>query len=100
MWYLKIRKAQLSSDQSRGHLAWLRMVREFKENESKFRAHYHKRSNIEATFSMIKGKYGGFVRSKTSVAQENEILCKVICHNISVLISSVFELNLDLKYLQ
>jgi hypothetical protein len=32
-------------------------------------------------------------------AQENEILCKVVCHNISVLILAVFELNLDIPYM-
>jgi len=86
---------------TRGSLsAWGRMVRLFQQNESKFRIHYHQRSNIESSFAMIKRKFGDFVRSKHSKAQENEILCKVICHNLSVLVSTVFELGLDLEYLQ
>ncbi len=85
---------------SKGHTpAWNRMINLFKENEAKFRLHYHQRSNVEATFSMVKRKFGDFVRNKTEKAQENEILCKIVCHNIAVLINAVFELKLDLEYL-
>jgi hypothetical protein len=46
-----------------------------------------KRSNVETAFSMINAKFSGSVRSKTPVAQVNETLAKVLCHNIRVLIS-------------
>ena len=35
---------------------------------------------------MIKAKFGGYVRSKNPAAQVNEVLVKVLCHNICVLI--------------
>ena len=35
---------------------------------------------------MIKAKFRDHVRSKTPVAMVNEVLCKIICHNICVLI--------------
>ena len=60
-----------------------------------FLAHYHKRSNVETAFSMIKAKFGSAVRSKKPVAQFNEILCKVICHNLCVLIQSIYELGIE-----
>ena len=41
-------------------------------NRADFLAHYHKRSNVETTFSMIKAKFGGAVRSKTPVAQVSQ----------------------------
>lgn len=41
-----------------------------------FLAHYHKRSNVESTFSMIKRKFGDFLRSKTDTAMVNEALAK------------------------
>jgi hypothetical protein len=50
-----------------------------------FLSHYHKRSNVESTFSMIKAKFRDHVRSKTDVAMVNEVLCKIICHNICCL---------------
>jgi transposase len=61
---------------------------------------YHKRSNVESTFHMIKSKFGNTLRSKTRTAQINEALCKVLCHNIVVLIQSMFELGLKPKFWQ
>ena len=57
--------------------------------------HYHKRSNVETTFSMIKAKFGERLRSKTYTAQVNEILCKVLCHNVCCLIQSIYELGVE-----
>lgn len=51
------------------------------------------RSNVESTFSMIKAKFGAAVRSKTTTAQLNEVLCKVLCHNLCVLVQSIYELG-------
>ena len=44
---------------------------------------------------MIKGKFGGALRSKTPVAQMNEILCKVLAHNICCLVSAIYELGIN-----
>lgn len=66
----------------------------YKYNRDAFLAHYHKRSNVETVFSMIKAKFSTRLRSKGDTAQVNEALCKVLCHNICVLIQSMFELNI------
>jgi transposase len=60
---------------------WNRMYHFFRYNIEEFEAHYHKRSNVETTFSMIKAKFGERLRSKTATAQVNEALCKVLAHN-------------------
>lgn len=60
-----------------------------------FLAQYHKRSNVESTFSMIKRKFGDFQRSKTDTAMVNETLCKVLAHNLVVLIHEIHELGVD-----
>ncbi len=60
-----------------------------------FLKHYHKRSNVETTFSMIKAKFGQRLRAKTPVGQINEALCKVLCHNICVLIQAMHELGIE-----
>jgi hypothetical protein len=57
--------------------------------------HYFLRNNVEATFRSIKAKFGGWVRSKTTRGQFNEAICKVLCHNICVLIQSTYELGID-----
>ncbi len=74
---------------------WNRMWHFYNFNREVFLQHYHKRSNIETAFSMIKAKFGGSVRAKTPIAQVNEVLCKVLCHNICVLIQSIYELGLE-----
>lgn len=74
---------------------WQRMWCYYNFNRDVFMQHYHKRSNAETVYSMIKMKFGGFVRAKTPIAQVNEVLCKVLCHNICVLIRSIYELGLE-----
>jgi hypothetical protein len=44
---------------------------------------------------MIKAKFRDHVRSKTDVSMRNEILCKVLAHNLCCLISAIFELGLQ-----
>jgi transposase len=67
-------------------------------NQERFMENYHKRSNVETTFHMVKSKFGDAVRSRLERAQINEVLCKVLCHNIVVLIQSMYELNLKPKF--
>lgn len=77
---------------------WKNMYHYFAYNNERFMAHYHRRSNVETTFSMIKAKFGDSLRSKTKTAQINEALCKVLCHNICCLIQSMYELKLNPKF--
>jgi len=56
---------------------------------------YHKRSNVESTFSAIKRVFGDFVRSKNKTAQVNEVLLKILCNNIRQSIFAMFELGID-----
>ena len=58
----------------------------FQFSKEEYEAHYHKRSNVESTFSAIKRKFGDSVVSKTDTAQANEVLCKILCHNLTCLI--------------
>jgi len=83
---------------SYGYPAWNRMVWMFKKHPEKFKKYYHKRSNVESTFSMMKRKFSPFIRSRKTISQENEVLCMVVCHNISVLVNCIFELNLDVNF--
>lgn len=77
---------------------WTRMFHFYSYNQERFMQSYHKRSNVESTFSMIKAKFGDALRSKTKTAQTNEALLKVLCHNICCLIQSMFELGLKPKF--
>jgi hypothetical protein len=67
----------------------------FCANREDYLRHYHKRSNVESTFSAVKRKFGEAVRSKTETAQKNEVLCKFVCQNVCCLIHAAYELGLD-----
>jgi transposase len=66
---------------------------QFKRDE--FLSHYHQRSNVESTVMMIKTKFGDSVKSKSDVAAKNEVLCKILCHNLCCLISALYELGIQ-----
>jgi transposase len=54
----------------------------FRFRRDEFLAHYKRRSNAETTMMMIKTKHGDGLRSKTEAAGRNEVLCKILCHNL------------------
>ncbi len=74
---------------------WEKMYHYFQFRRDEFLQHYHKRSNVESAFSMMKRKFGDGLRSKTDVAMVNETLCKILCHNLVVLIHEMCELGID-----
>lgn len=75
--------------------AWKRLFHFFHFHQEEFLQHYHKRSNVESTFSMIKAKFGERLRSKVETARVNEALIKVLCHNICRLIHAMYELGVE-----
>jgi transposase len=77
---------------------WTRMLSFYTDHREEFLTHYHKRSNVETTFHMIKSKFGQRLRSKTLTAQVNEALCKVLCHNLCVVIQSQHELGIEIDF--
>jgi len=74
---------------------WTRMYHFYSLHRAEFLDHYHKRSNVESVFQMIKSKFGERLKSKTETAQVNEVMCKVLCHNICVVIQSMYELGIE-----
>lgn len=78
-----------------GGTVWKRLYHFYSYHNDEFKAHYHKRSNIESTFSMIKRTFGERLRSKIETAQINEALTKVLCHNLCRLIHSMYELEIE-----
>lgn len=83
-----------NSSDAKGGL-WERMFNYYMFRRDEFLKHYHKRSNAESTFSMIKAKFRDHVRNRTDTAMKNEVLAKVLCHNICCVIQSQCELGLE-----
>lgn len=91
-------KKNVKKGKSKGSPTWSKMFEIFTKNYMEFAKHYHKRSNIESTFAMIKRKFGDFCRCKTEKSMDNEILCKVLTHNIVCLIHEIFELKIEIDF--
>lgn len=85
-----------STGNKKGSLIWSRMFDLFLQKRELFDKGYHKRSNIESTFYMIKRKFGNSLKTKKDESQVNEILMKCLCHNLAVLVQESLELGLEI----
>ncbi len=83
---------------SKGCDIWRKMYYFFIHHPEAFYHHYHKRSNVETVFHMIKRKFNSHLRSKSETGQDNEILAKCLCHNLCVLAQESMELGIELDF--
>jgi len=91
--YIPFKDNFTSKPKGNSHI-WRKMFHYFEFNKEEFLQHYHKRSNVESTFSSIKKKLGETLKSKNHTSQVNELLCKFISYNILVLIEEMHELGI------
>ncbi len=77
---------------------WRKMFNYFQLHEDEFMQRYFVRNNVETTMHMIKAKLGDTLKSKNYRAQVNELLCKVLAHNIMVLIQEIHELGITAQF--
>jgi hypothetical protein len=63
----------------------------YAKDRAGFFKNYYKRNNVETAFSMIRACLGTNLRSTSRIAQYNEAICKVICHNLRVLCRAMHE---------
>jgi transposase len=75
-----------------------KMYHYYQYRREDFLRHYHRRSNVESVFSAVKRKFGDAVRSKTPVAMKNEVLAKLVCHNLCCVILSQLELGIEAEF--
>ncbi|MGZ5440929.1 MAG: transposase [Thermoanaerobaculia bacterium] len=75
---------------------WSKLFHLYHFRNDEFLPHYHRRSNSESTFSMLKRVFTDTLRSKGFEAQTNELLLMVIAHNIRTLVHSIFELDVTI----
>ncbi len=83
-----------------GSAMWKKMYHYFQLNREEFNEHFHKRSNNESTNAAIKRKFGETLKSKNWVARVNELLCKIIAYNLTVVIHEMYENGVEPEFLQ
>ena len=95
--YIPFKKNCTGGDEKAPQI-WKDMFKFFKEKREEFEHEYHKRSNVETVFSMVKLRLGEHLKCRGFVAQKNELLMKFLCHNICVLIQEIFERKIEIDF--
>jgi transposase len=67
------------------------MIERYNQNRERWLKKYHQRSNIEAVFSSLKRRLGGFVTSIKRRIQHTEIALKIIVYNLMILVRKKVE---------
>jgi len=67
------------------------MIERYIKNPRKWMKKYNQRSNIEAVFSSLKRRFGGFVTSIKRHIQQIEIGIKIIIYNLMILVKKIVE---------
>ena len=83
---------------AKGSAIWRTMFNEFQRNRETYMEKYHARSNVETNFHMLKTKFGNKLRTKSFETEKNELLTKVLVHNLCVLIQESFEMGIKLDF--
>jgi transposase len=88
-------KSNSINRKAEGDTPWDRMYHLFAYRREEFLTHYHRRSNVETVFAMMKAKFGETLFSRTPEAQTTEVLGKVVAHNLCCLIQAFYELGVE-----
>lgn len=84
----------------RGSLIWKEMFKFFTINNELFMKKYHLRSNAESGMFMIKSRFGDLTSMRNETGCKNDVLCKILCHNLCVLVQELFNLNVEIDFAQ
>lgn len=74
---------------------WNKLLHYYLAYQDEFYKFYHLRSNVESVFSAQKRKFGSRLTSRTTTAQINEMMAKVLAYNVCVVSKSLFELEIE-----
>jgi len=77
---------------------WRKMWCLFQLKAEEFLHSYHRRSNVESAIGSIKSKCGAGVRCKLPAAQANEVLCKVLIHNLACIVHAIEKHGIDVSF--
>lgn len=81
-----IRPKKTTTGKRNNGRAFTEMIERYNENREKWMKKYHQRSNIEAVFSALKRKLGGYVTSIKRCIQHTEVALKIIVYNLMILV--------------
>jgi len=80
-----------TTGKSKNENPFTEMIQRYNDNKKEWLKKYHQRSNIEAVFSSLKRRLGGFVTSIKRKIQQIEIALKIIIYNLIILVKKRVE---------
>ncbi len=89
-----------ASGKARGSMVYRKAYLRFMEDRETFLKTYHKRSNAETVFSMLKKRFGNYCRTKTLESQEIELRIRALVHNICLLIHYIYSHSIEIDFTQ
>ncbi len=72
----------------------------FEDNNELFMKKYHLRSNAESGFFMIKQRFGDVTNMRNETGIKNDLLSRMVCHNLCVLCQELLLLGIDINFAQ
>ena len=81
-----IRPKNTNTGKSKHENPFTEMIQRYNQNKEEWFKQYHQRSIIEAVFSALKRRLGGFVTSIKRRIQQIEIALKIIIYNLMILV--------------
>lgn len=91
-------KENITGKRAGGSMIWSEMYRFFQMNRDGFMKKYHLRSNAESGFFMIKQRFGDLTSMRSEIGAKNDVLSKILCHNLCVLIQEMFLLGVEVEF--
>jgi len=86
------------TSKSRGCMLWFQMMYYWWNHAEEALERYHKRSNVETSFHMLKQRLGRRLYTKNMTANINEIKIMCLCHNLCILIQETFESDINVDF--
>jgi hypothetical protein len=75
-----------------------RLFYKYMADREAYMREYHNRSNVESAFGAMKNRFGHYLRAKRPLSQYNELLCKVVCHNLAMIVLATHELGIEANF--
>jgi len=75
-----------------------RLYQRFLEDQDLYWEHYGQRSLAESGNNVLKTRFGHALRSRKLHAQHNELMLRLVCHNIAQLIQAVEKFDINPRY--
>jgi hypothetical protein len=81
-----------------GNALMKQMFHSFRSEDPAILRRYHQRSNVETVMFMLKSQFGERLAARSAAGRVNELLAKVLCHNLHCLVMATARLGIEARF--